>query len=554
MKNNILFPLIVLIVGGVAVFYFTRNTPDIRYNLSDSIPISFLSPTGNSEIIQILEVKNVGTESAKNVQVKINGEIIANKLDKYSNADEVKVFNDNKVFELVYPELPPQGGFKVTLKSQNSDINRSNLSVLYNQGVAQEAFIKKVSTDYLTSLSFLGYIIGALFFIYLALSEIKEFSLKNKEVTELLKLKKPIYIGDKKWKKLIVRALNYRIGGDYNRQGGIKFTESYELLSLEKPSYIIEEEGWSNLIEKAIRRFKELYKYKVSYSDSEELLKLLNETKPKYLPESDWSELLDKASKEYTSIKSRHIYDPNDILLKLKQKRPSNVREEFWYEYTEKLQKEYYELQKPFRLNVEELIVALKTQKPDLIKDEIWIKLSNDLRNSLMKRLEHEIYMTDTPFTYIQKIDLSVLEDKEQLSLKRSAYKNQFDNCYFLITSEEAKTFLSLPKPDWIKNTDYEILKLRAERIIEIEEEKAKTEQVRKEYQLKLTDLSVREKEIKDQSEEVSRYKNQIENQLEIINLVINEPEKINRIEDYSHSFAPGNFEDLMKIAELIKA
>ncbi len=45
MKNNLVFPLAVLIAGsiiaGLAVYYLTRKNPDVRYNLSDSIPVSF---------------------------------------------------------------------------------------------------------------------------------------------------------------------------------------------------------------------------------------------------------------------------------------------------------------------------------------------------------------------------------------------------------------------------------------------------------------------------------------------------------------------------------
>ncbi len=61
MKNNFVFPLVVLIAGsivaGLAVYYLTRKNPDVRYNLSDSIPVSSLNSTGSTEIIQQLKVK-----------------------------------------------------------------------------------------------------------------------------------------------------------------------------------------------------------------------------------------------------------------------------------------------------------------------------------------------------------------------------------------------------------------------------------------------------------------------------------------------------------------
>ncbi len=75
MKNNLVFPiiagLIAIFIGGFLLYYFTRSSPDVRYTLLDSIPVSFLNPTGNPEIIQQLKVQNSGSESAKNIQMRI---------------------------------------------------------------------------------------------------------------------------------------------------------------------------------------------------------------------------------------------------------------------------------------------------------------------------------------------------------------------------------------------------------------------------------------------------------------------------------------------------
>ncbi len=215
--------------------------------------------------------------------------------------------------------------------------------------------------------------------------------------------------------------------------------------------------------------------------------------------------------------------------------------------------------------NIEELITALKSQKPNEISEESWIGLNIKLRKSLTDELEHKIYVHDSPYTYLQNLDLSVLESESLVRLKKFAYRKQFDVYSSITTLEEAKIFLSLPKLDWLNEDDYLILKRRAEKIIKIEEkeldyeeklteQKSLTDEVIREYHQKIDDLSTDRKRIDTQWKEVSKLKQKIETQLEVINAVINEPEKIERIEDYSHSFAPGNFENLKKLAELEKA
>ncbi len=79
----------------------------------------------------------------------------------------------------------------------------------------------------------------------------------------------------------------------------------------------------------------------------------------------------------------------------------------------------------------------------------------------------------------------------------------------------------------------------------------SRNEEIENEYNLKFKNLSRDKENLDSELKEVTKLKQRIENQLEIINIVVNEPEKIERIEDYSHSFALGNFENLKKLAEL---
>ncbi len=511
MKNNLIFPLAVLIAGsiiaGLAVYYLTRKNPDVRYNLSDSIPVSSLNPTGNTEIIQQLKVKNSGNESAKNIQVKINSEITSNELNKHSNADEVKIYNQNRNFELLYPELPPQGEFVLTLKSQGSEINKSNLNVSYNLGTAQEAFVKRETNllDYILIPLNAVYVLVSIIAIFQIFTRSKESNLKYESVNKLLKMKRSWYIRESKWKKIVEEALNYRINRDFISNEDLRTSDSYNLLSSDKPDFL-DESVWNELLEKATEKLKSIYSYKVHYLyEPNKILEFSKQSKPKFVKDIVWNELLDSAEEKYCESSKKGVYE------------------------------------------VEELIIALKSQKPDEIKEENWIKLKTELRKLLIKELEHRIYVSDAPYTYIQNIDLSVLENESQIRLKKNAYRNQFDSYNSVISADEAKEFLSSPKPDWIKDDDYAKLQKRAKKLLEIEEKEI-------DFEAKLDNLSRDKQKLDEQLKEVSAIKQKIENQLEIINTVVNKPEKMERIEDYSHSFAPGNFENLKKLAELEKA
>ena len=52
----------------------------------------------------------------------------------------------------------------------------------------------------------------------------------------------------------------------------------------------------------------------------------------------------------------------------------------------------------------------------------------------------------------------------------------------------------------------------------------------------------------------VSTLKCKIERQLDIIHNVLTDPGSVDRIEDYSNVFSPGNFENLRLLSEHLKA
>jgi len=62
------------LIAGLLVYYLNYEKPEIKYSLSEAIPVGYSEKESN-EIAQQLVVKNVGNSEAKNVRILIRGKI-----------------------------------------------------------------------------------------------------------------------------------------------------------------------------------------------------------------------------------------------------------------------------------------------------------------------------------------------------------------------------------------------------------------------------------------------------------------------------------------------
>ncbi len=85
--------LVVVLIPVYLTYYLNRNIADIRYTLSERIPVNFTNLDEKpSSGVQQLDVRNIGSAEAKKVVIKISGEVTTYRLEKASEVDEVKVF------------------------------------------------------------------------------------------------------------------------------------------------------------------------------------------------------------------------------------------------------------------------------------------------------------------------------------------------------------------------------------------------------------------------------------------------------------------------------
>jgi len=101
---------VVVIVSAVLAvivgYYLTRETADLRFVLSERIPVDFAGVESQSNVQQ-LEIRNTGNAVAESIQIKIRGHITQYTVFKYSMADSIREFKMPDHLELIYPTLPP---------------------------------------------------------------------------------------------------------------------------------------------------------------------------------------------------------------------------------------------------------------------------------------------------------------------------------------------------------------------------------------------------------------------------------------------------------------
>jgi len=166
--DKLILPILVPIVAGLFLFYFQQDKPDVRYSLSQRLPLTF-SVGDNSETVQLLEVKNVGKTEAQAILVKSDKKVVKFEIQKNSRADVVESPKDNGPFEVRYASLPPSGNFKIILMSAGEGIVGGDLSITHSKGKASDAF--STNKGWVFVLFFWGMMGLAGFFMFLSMKD-----------------------------------------------------------------------------------------------------------------------------------------------------------------------------------------------------------------------------------------------------------------------------------------------------------------------------------------------------------------------------------------------
>ena len=548
-------PLVILFVG----YFLSRSVPDVRYTLSEKIPVSFLSPTATatSEIVQQIEVKNIGNAEAKRVVVRIKGPIIAYEVTKYSSADAVQIFGNQQPFEVVYPQLPPQGGFKLIFKSLGNGVEYRDLAVSHDTGVAHEALAK-------TETGLLGLLlpwISLLLYLGLSAANLRtswvnnwKLRAKGQDAKGIVQLQQPWYIWDKEWGPLRRQIIIDKIRNEYVEtyvriDTNLQRSAAYQLLSVERPDHI-DNTDWNEMIEVAVRRLGEIYSYAINTASLEsQEVELLQVKRPQFYPSDKWSELEKKANNAFKILKMRHVYSTESARRVLLETKPEVISQPVWEEYVAEVQDRYY-----------------------------WSLL-------------HDLEMSRSPYEFVEKSDLGKLDDEHREKLRQQAISIiKYKEMSRLLDTILRQKSINDVKPDCLENWEWEQLTRLEKSVQESLDQNArykeanrlldsvvqqnpigetKPDKINDSQWVQLKRLEKSAEQLKDvesmgkrNSEEsskvaaevqrVSALRDKIERQLRIIQEILSDPTTIDRIEKYDDSFAPGNLENLRKVAMLL--
>lgn len=505
--------LLVAIIAALFTYYLNLSKPDIRFTLSEEIPLSFSTGNNtNDENVQQLEVWNVGSSEAKEIVVKISGIITKYKVIKYISSDKVNIFTEQQPVEFVYTALPPQAGFKIIFTSSNA-IKPSDIVVSHSSGQAVNALSVSNRSSILLTYGIFTLILGG-YVVWIG-SSIRNISFdtwklttKGLRIDKALKVSKPWYVSDLKWTNSHVELIKEKLIKEYVSQENVGDSAAFGLLNQEKPDHF-NESDWKDIINLAENRLKDHISRPIdSYSETS-ILSVMRLSKPERFPIDDWNTIQTNANEKIFELYKGKLYGKAKII-------------EF-----------------------------LHTDKPEAIPDTTWMKMKTYCRDQYFNELIYEINLAKDPYIVFENNDLSLLDrnQREKLEEMVQKYSKYKDFSAILEDVLEGKQ-ISDEKPKSLTDWEWRQIKNFESLIADTKELETKLRELsRREHELRVERV-----EVKNEQQAFEQLKEKVQKQLEFINNIISDPSILDRVESYDDTFSPGNWQNLKEIAALLNS
>jgi hypothetical protein len=332
----LVLPVMIACISGVFLWWLNQDRYDVRYTLSENIPLSFGG--GPQEAVQQLVVKNLSKKEVTKVQVKLPLRVIQFELFKNSQADTTNTFTKQDSFELLYDALPPQGSFRLVLKTTGAGISKQEVQVRHSRGSAEEALAatslwESISTWLTTGVLFL--------YCWLSLIQLRNWlvetwkSYAEDRSEQVLRASKPIYIPRDKWKEIRDKAItkfgeldNYHYYYGSLRPSDIVDSPIYRYLDSEKPEHLSEEE-WQQFRSIKTQQLLSALNARIMGSwlvvSADELLRLLKVKKPIQLPSDKWEQWQDGLQKLFIARALSEEPSNTNVDAKMQQSKPDEI-------------------------------------------------------------------------------------------------------------------------------------------------------------------------------------------------------------------------------------
>jgi hypothetical protein len=542
----------------VAAFVYNLNlkSPDLRYQLSSPIDVDASDPR---KVVQQIEIANTGNAVAHKVQIKIRKAVGTMALTKDSESDNYQQFKlPPGGTELDYDSLRPAGRIKISL-SGGDPLTEQDLEIRHQDGLAKSALTSESSVWRV--------VLVVIFFVpfaLLLLSSVRQMQqdfFRNKclyHAIEALETRKPKLLSRTYWSQCLVEEAGPH-AADWQLQ------ETGDVSS------------WG-------------------------IHRLLNSLKPKHLPDDIWAKVLPCLIGGFISRltavaqRSDKWSDPKAIRQLLALPKPSSVFDEKWNEFKKDLSARYGTalVTHTMRWTASDMMGSIRFDDPR----EIFAAIQTDgfdqterdkargwLLGFYCTSLVNQIQRSTEPVETINSADLNPLSKGDADIMKAFAYQCQMKNVQDLSTPWAADEFLRATRPAFMSDRDYDRLTKLAKAVKKADEDgrhysalirqvtclldgialdsSAPTEIVAEEWvKFKRMDGEIittrgqnekRQAELERQEAETTALKTRVLRQLEVINVFLNDPLVIDRIEDYEAVFAPGNLSNLKRLAQQLR-
>jgi hypothetical protein len=544
------------VASGVLVHHFTRDVPDVRYALSEDIPVSFLSsPSKTIESIQQLEVRNIGDAAAERILVRINTQVTAYEINKHMISAKVEAFSQEQPVEFLYHSLPPDAGFSLVLKTP-AGIKPGDLTVAHTSGLAKEALADSGLSvgDVLGVVYFTVFFVGLCLFLVVMLYNSIVDSIKSKSrgssIDKLLALKQPWYISEGKWRRVHAEIIRDMVTGEYVYTHSLDIINAsiYLVLFAQKPSHLDEIE-WKEITVSAIDRLENKCSDMATSYDDGTILYLLRLERPPYFPRDKWNKILVSANEHFASRQKEKYYPTDELLTVLKGDKPEGVSDMAWNKVREYLRKCYYndmvrdvELAQNANAWIEkaDLEVLNANERNDLnqraankfARDEL-LRLIDNLLNEEALESEKPSALNELHWMQIKRIE-SIMKK----STVASEYASVMLQCLSNLMNWRA---LDLEKPHQLSDKDWGRLKALEDKVNNLVD-----------LETHRTEVASEHTKLASQIAEVSTLKSRIQRQLDIIDSLLKDPCNIDRLEFYDDAFSPGNVANLKRLSQLL--
>ncbi len=549
--------LFVAAFSAIFVYYLNEKSPDLRYSLSERIPVSFATNDGKvienktQEVVQQLEVRNVGNLKAENILVKIHGDITGHFLNKHSATDESKITIQPRTFEVQYPALPPGASFQLSFKTIGDGVATQQVAVSDSSGKAQEA-LSKASPSLSSYTSWLFIAINTVLTVvsirWILISSWK-MKLGDKPLATVVSSTTPFYMAERGRIDAVRIEVKDRLRSGYVIGHDISKHPAYVFLQLDRPDTFSDEEEWKTCTELAIEKLTTAYRDALRglfWKDG--FLKLLAIGRPKHFPEPQWLELEVETNGRYVDRRKQESSSSDAILKCLQEVRPELIAPASWQELIDHWQKAYFSERTRWINYKSNVAKCLREQQPDVIPSAIWSEIREIWEREFFAQVMHEVWITSDPVTYASHVDAGVLSQRNKAAFEervrelvsRKSAEARANRLIAILQKLLTSRTISDAKPADIEQHVWEDLK-------RLETDFSRLRDM--EYTAQSTSLLEAELAAKEATLQASTEK--VKRQLQIIHDVLNDPSAIDRVEEYDDAFAKGNLENLKKLLTL---